>query len=375
MSRGGSPPALPPPKPRKPVVAATPTPVAEPPAPPTLLLRVQSFAPARIVDVDGDQRDELLLPFERSGGSVQNSEHFGVFDMSSGKLLNETPALDDNSDAVLTAVVAGRLIRARPSGKLSSYDLASGHEQWSSVLGERVAALCEPTPAVADTLHVVTDDGRNMRLDVKTGRQTETRHTCQVPLAVSTGRQAPNDRRDYRAPLGMAAFRCGGVRVMGSRNYAVPDACQTQLEVDSDHLPNMVGHAIWRTARGLLVLGVRKPGAYVPSVGLLEGRRWLWKQEVPAQDPLAAEPGGPRIVSLHADRLLLGYRVQKPQQDWVTCFDLRDGTRSWSRQLPDNQGLVALVQNAAVVVVHAAQGVLLLDAPTGAPVATIGSVH
>ena len=369
-------PTLPPPQPAKTkdVFKTVPAPTAEPVKARASTYTVKGYAPARLIDSDGDKVDELLLAVEQTIDHAR-SAHFGVFSVSDGKLRHLTPALGSADDSMLTAAAYGRLLTAQPNGQLTGYDLASGDQQWTSALGERVAALCQADAKATDALQVVTDDGRNLLLDVKTGRQSTTSRPCTVPLAVSMGRHAPSDRRDYRAPLATEAWLCGGVRVMGSDNYTVPDACRQHAQIDTDKLDGMVGHALWRVGKDYLVLGVRKPGTYVPTVGLLARGRWVWKSEVPAANPLDAETGGPRLVSLQGERLLIGYDTTKPRSRWITSFDVRDGTRRWSVTLPGpDPRLVALVQNDDVVVAQTDHTALLLAPDSGKTIAMIGGV-
>ncbi|HEY6879566.1 MAG TPA: hypothetical protein VI299_16180 [Polyangiales bacterium] len=336
-------------------VALPQPPAARPPQPAPPSWRFDSYRPAQLVELEG--ANALLVPVEQT--APVRSAHFALYALPSGTLLRKTVALEDPQRALI-AVLERRLFLANARGQLEAYDLASGNLQWSSALGERVAALCDASPA----LQVTTDDGRNLSVDVTTGRQSPTRTPCKVPLAVAPGRNAPADRRDYRAPRDVQAFRCGSVRVMGSANYVVPDACKQYAKIDSDHLPGMVGHAAWRFGRGALVFGVRTPGTYVPMVGLYERGRWTWQSEVPASNPLEAETGGPRMVSLFEDSLLIGYASGQPKQHWLTRFDARTGRRSWNRALASHE-LTTIVQNAEVVVVHSGSTVELIAPSDG----------
>ncbi len=159
---------------------------------------------------------------------------------------------------------------------------------------------------------------------------------------------------------------------MGSQSYSVPDACKTQLKIDSDRLEGMVGHAIWSVGKAALVFGVRKPGTYILMVGLHERGRWVWKSEVPLENPLEAEQGGPRVVSLHGDGLVIAYASERRDRRWVTRFRLADGTRSFTTELPASIGQPsAIVQNDAAVVVHGERALHVLSPATGASIATL----
>ncbi len=335
------------------------TPKIDPPKPPprapTITTTIQSYRAAQLVDSDGDGKEELLVPIERSQDGTR-SDHFALYALPSGAPIRATSALA-GPESALIAVAYRRLLLARRDGQLEAYDLASGDAQWNTMVGERVAALCE---GPRDTLHVTTDDARELEVDVQTGRQATVRTRCKVPLAIAMGSHEPSDRRDYRAPAGVPAFLCGSVRVMGSQDYVVPDACHTHFKLDTDHLPGMVGHAVWAFGRGHLVFGVRAPGTYVPAVGLLARGRWVWKSEVPAANALLAETGGPRVLNLHADSLLIAYKAA--EKWWLTRFDAARGVRSWTHELP--QAPVALLQRDDVVIAHLEHDLELLT-PAG----------
>jgi ribosomal protein S27AE len=361
----------------KATLAEAPPPPAPAPAPakPSEPVRaVASHTPAQLVDGDGDGASELLVPITRSVDG-KSSAHFALYSLPGLKLVRETDPLEEPQRA-LAAVVHNRLLLAHPQGELLAYDLASGARQWSSALGERVAALCAAEAKHGDALQVATDDGRNLLIDVTTGRQSTTRTPCPYPLAIATGRHHPADRRDYRAPRPLRALVCGSVRVMGSQNYQVADACRTQFKVDADRLDGMVAHAVWALEHGMLVFGVRKPGTYIPMVGVRERARWRWKSEVPHENPLAAAQGGPRVVSLHADGLVIAYADERHEQHWLTRFQVRDGTRTWTIKLPSGRDApLALVQSDVAIAVHTQRALHVLAPADGRVLASLGGSH
>jgi len=357
--------SLPPPMPRP--VASTPAPAAEPAeagaAPvPQAIVRVTSLLPARLSDVDGDRTPELVVSVRVEQSGTRGDTQVAVFDATTGALRARTPALEDLS---LAAVWRARLVLAQTSGQLTAYDLVSGDVQWTTALGERVAALCAPPESAPDTLHVTTDDGRTLSLALTTGRQSETKAPCQRPLAIAEGRHSPRDRRDLSAPPGVEAYRCGGVRVL-SHGYAVPDACRTRAGIASDRLPGMVGHRVWRHGAGFLIFGVRTPGTYVPMVGRYERGRFRWKSEVPLQNPLEVDEGGPAHVELADGQLVLAYASSKADRGYVTMLAADDGRRLWTTDLgPRSDGIVALRLGPETVVAQTADDLMLLDRASG----------
>jgi hypothetical protein len=368
-------PSAPPPTPQPPRLTLAPSVVPtrapakapEPPAAP--VIRVVSDTPTLFADVDGDQHADVIAPISVSLTGA-HSEHYAVFAGPSGAELARTPALPERR-AALVALVERRLLVAQRDGQLAAYDLGSGDLQWSSALGERVVALCKGPAAGA--AHVTTDADRRLYLDLVTGRQTPTREPCRTLLARADSARDPRDRRDYQAPLEVESYSCGGVRVMGDQNYAVPDACRARARVDTDRLDGMVGHRLWRQGSDWLVFGVRKPGAYVPMVGRLRRGRFVWKSEVPAQNPLEAQEGGPRFTALANEQLTVAYQSGRPARWSLTAFGSDDGVRRWTRELPEElPGLHTLGASDDRVFVQAGEALLFLDAAQGEPKARVG---
>lgn len=365
-------------EPAPPKILVGPAPPAPPPAPakpepsPTPVIHVLSETPLLIAELNGDQHADAIAPISVTLGGAR-SEHYAFFDSRAGKELARTPPLGERNGA-LVATVGRRLLIAQRDGQLSAYDLSSGELSWSSALGERVAALC--TSASADAAHVTTDANRKLVVDLITGRQSETKERCQTLLARADSARDPRDRRDYRAAPELESYTCGGVRVMGDQNYTVPDACLARAHVDTDRLEGMIGHRLWRQGSDWLVFGVRKPGAYVPMVGRLRRGQFAWKSEVPAENALDAEEGGPRFVALAGDKLVVAYQARRVSRWSLTAFAALDGTRLWTHALPEQHGgLNALAAADDRVFVQAAEALLLLDVASGELVARVGAAN
>jgi len=108
-------------------------------------------------------------------------------------------------------------------------------------------------------------------------------------------------------------------------------------------------------------------------VGLLTRGKLAWKAEVPLDNPLEAEEGGPQYVTLAGGSLVVSYQTSSTQHSFVTAFAVSDGTRRWTTPLVERARRVsALVSSPERVFVLAAGELFLLNAADGKLVATIG---
>jgi hypothetical protein len=302
---------------------------------------------------------------------VEHARHYAVFAASDGKELARTPALTERDEA-LAAVVGRRLISASGVGQLTSYGLANGTQQWTTALGERPSAFCRAK--TEEELLVVTDDGRQLHIDLTTGRQRETKERCAVRLTPPGRSENPRDRFDYSAPAGVEGYRCGGVTVMGSHNYTVPDQCLARARVDTDRLDGFVGHRLWKVERDWLAFGVRNPGTHVPMIGRVSRGKLSWKQNVPRDNPLEAETGSPRHAALAQDLVVVAYANARPRTQFVTAFAVADGARRWHVALPqDLTSVTNLVASSDRVFVQGREQLLLLSSADGKLVARVGA--
>ncbi len=340
--------------------ATEPTASAQPSAPPIAIL--SQFAPL-LADVNADGHDDLVTEIALRG-SGPATQHYVAFDGLTGRELSRSAAIADDRTDTLPVVVGRRLITATHAGQLTSYGLANGSQQWTTALGARVIAFCAAKSV--DSLLVSTDEQRQLAIDLTTGRQSETKEPCSLVLARSDRSGDPRDRHDYSAPRGVESYHCGGVTVMGDANYTVPDQCLARAHVDTDHLDGLIGHRLWKVEQNWLVFGVRKPGAYVPMVGLIKGGRVAWKAEVPQDNPLEAQEGSPQGIALAGSNVIATYATDKSRRLFVTAFALADGTRRWTTPLPDQvTSLSSLTSSAERVFVLANEQLFLLDAGSG----------
>jgi hypothetical protein len=340
-----------------PVVEVAPPepPAPAPPAPPSL----EMAGPLFLSDIDGDGAQDAVVGLRSSEGMV-----YAAFEGRSGREIGRTPALQDAR--ALVAVKGPFLVSATEAGQVTSHDLRSGHEQWTTLLGERALGLCES----GSTLLVLAEEERRLELDLVTGRQVESRATCDRKPA---GRHHdPRDRRDPRAPAGVEAYVCGGVRVMGDDNYTVPDACVERAKLDPKRMDGLDPSAAWKVGDDWLVLGSRTPGARVPMVGRARRGTVMWKSELPAQDPAAAKPGAPEHVVLAGEQVVAAY---EGGGGWLTALAVDGGARRWTAQAPGPvEGLAASPDRIFVLTTETGGALLLLDPQTGAEIGRAGSV-
>lgn len=337
-------------------------PVAPEETPPAPALRLRDGAPVFATDLEGDGTVELIAPVSLEGAPL-----YAVFDAHTGAERVRTTPLPNADLLAVAGATVKRLIVTTRLGQLHAFDLASGAEQWTTALADSVLGLCTTRDG---ELHVSTADERHLLLDLTTGRQTETRATCAPLQAFAEMRADPRDRHDYDAPLGVEAYRCGGTRVMGSANFTVPDICHGKIPSSLDGL---VAHRIWKHGAGWLIFGVRAPGRYVPKIALVERGRVVWSVDVPAQNPLEAEQGGPRETALVGTTLATLYTSESGDHNtWITAFDVADGRRLFSQELTGCDRVGELVATEDAFALRCDQQLRVLGATDGALRTSIG---
>jgi outer membrane protein assembly factor BamB len=310
-------------------------------------------------DLNGDAVVDIVFParVQEESGSKQR---FIAFNGRTGAELWRSPEAEINGSIALEQ---GKLMVADRSGKLSAFDARSGAASWSVALGERLSEYCVASEPGA--VRVVTADQRTVAVDAATGKQTPVAGKPPCKRANTSnrfGRRRDDfaDRSDSRAPEGVKSVVCGGVRVMGDRNFTVADQCKAQFRVDPDKLPGMSPSALWQHAGGMLVFGSKRPGTRVPMVGFLKGGKLVWSSDVPASNPLEVSEGAPNHVALAGSRLFVAYEQQTGDKaPSITAFDTASGARLWNVTLPGGRkslsrleaggdGLLVSVGDAAV---------------------------
>lgn len=349
---------------------APPAPAVTEPAPGLTVERIETGRRPLLVDVDADATVDVVA-LTRVKEADAGRDVFAAFSGATGALLWHVDAPEDARETV-AAAVHGRLLLLTRTGQVIGHDLA-GAQQWSTALGDRGLRFCGATQP--DSVQVPTADERVLLLDVKTGKQSPTRATADctaVPTDHEFVRRDPRDRNDPRAPIGVLGIRCGSTRVMGSQNYTVPDACRARAKFDPDRLGGLAAHALWQTADGWLLFGVRDPGINTPLVARVQGKALAWKADVPEGNPLLASEGGPSPVALAGDVVIAGYRLQADSKPKLTAFALADGKRLWHVDAPGGKSINHVAAANGHALVYADGAVHVLDLATGATLRTIG---
>ena len=327
---------------------------------------LEDFTPL-VADLDSDGTADVVAAI--ASIDADRSQHYAAFSGRDGHELSRTPALTDRNGAV-AAVVGRRLVSASRAGQLTSYGLADGSQQWTTALGARATAFCGAKNS--ETLVVATDERRQLAIDLTTGRQSPTKEPCTLPITRG-GNDDPRDRHDYDAPQGTESYRCGGVTVMGSANYTVPDQCLVRAHIDTDRLDGFIGHRLWKIEQNWLAFGIRQPGARVPMVALISRGKLAWKAALPLDNPLQAQEGSPRFAGLATGSIVAVYVSDKDRRPFVTAFSVADGTRRWHVALPEGtKNISSLATSPNRVFIRAEKQLVLLDASNGQLVARLG---
>lgn len=352
-----------------PVAAEPPAPVIDD-APRREVERLETGRRPLLADVDGDGLDDVVALAALHEGE-RRWDAFVAFSGATGEQLWQV-AVPEDARGTFAAVAHGRLLVLGGAGQVSGHDLATGQQQWSTALGDRGLRLCAATEP--DAVLVPTADARVLQLDVKTGKQSPSKATTCTPLPgdQDLADDDPRDRTDTRAPPGVVAVRCGSVRVIGSQNFTVPDACRKRAQVDPDRLGGLVAHALWQTPQGWLILGVRDPGTHTPLLARMQDRAIAWKIDVPDGNPLLADEGGPSPVALAGDLVIAGYTLQKDSRQFIGAFALSDGARRWHVEVPGGKRVDRAAAAGKQLLLYAAGSIFVLDVTTGALLRTIG---
>jgi len=350
-------------------------PAVEPAAdkpPARTLERIDTSRRPLLVDVNADGHPDIVARANFSEGDRRWSA-YAALDSQTGAVLWTVDLTDGDRDTH-AAVAHGRLLLLTAAGQVTGHDLKTGASQWSTTLGERGQQMCASKSA--DAIEIPTLDKRVLQLDVKTGRQTPVAaipECAPLPTDFEPNQHDPSDRTDSRAPAGTVAIRCGGVSMYTSSGFSkLPDQCRQRSKVDVDNLAGIVAHSLWQTDAGWLVLGVRKPGTYVPTIGLIDKQRRLaWKADVPDGNPLLADEGGPDPAVLLADRVVVGFNV-KDQPPHLAAFALADGARQWTIDAPGGNRVQRATAADNHLFLYSDGAVHILDPADGKLVRTIG---
>ncbi|MCK6588308.1 MAG: PQQ-like beta-propeller repeat protein [Polyangiaceae bacterium] len=285
-----------------------------------------------LADATGDGAPDLIVSFDfREGGAIRYS--FGAFNGRTGEPLWKTEDLGSTIFQTTAAVDKDRLFVADAKGNLFAYALRDGKRQWQTSLGDKALRYCRaPEP---DSIRVITADKRVLVIDVKTGGQrpatdNNTKTTCSVLPGNErpTFSPEPTGYPDMRGPLGVEAWVCGSVRVMGDRNFIMQDSCGPRMKVNPNVVQGMYIEYIVREGEGWILVGSKNPGTRTPMVGFVTRGKLVWTTVVPDGNPLEARAGSPSRIAVAGGLVAVPYIVES-RGARVAAFDVGSGRRVW----------------------------------------------
>jgi hypothetical protein len=335
---------------------ATPAATAKEPAP--------RIAETHRLLFSGGSRPLVVVPFSIFAGEQRT--FYGGFDAQSGALRWKTEPLSAPLYQLAGTLQQNSLILASDAGRVSAHSLEDGKQQWSASLRDRVERFCASSSAAR--LRVKTRDGQMAELELSSGRQsaTSSKDCGELPSTSAVTRSLePGRHPDSEAPAGIEAHACGGMRVMGTRNFVVPDQCRPRLRIGPGNIQGMAARAIWRHHGGWLLIGSRSAGTSVPMLGHFRDGTVRWTATVPSGNPLEASPGRPPHVVLDGSLVIASYRAN-PAKSRLTAFRIDNGQRQWDidlsgelgdiKQLGASNGAVFALGKSRLVAVEAATG-------------------
>jgi hypothetical protein len=310
----------------------------------------------------------LLVPF-----SIAQQTHYGIFDAQSGALRSKTEALRSSLYQIVGSVQGTRLLLADDAGQLAAYAVEDGKKQWTTTLGDRVERFC--TAPGAQKLRLKMKDARVVEIDLASGAQAPVGSRDCSELA-ATRRAAselvPGRHPDSSAPVGIEAHSCGGMRVMGSTNFVVPDQCRPRLRMAPDNVQGMQASAIWRHGNGWILIGRRSAGTQVPMLGWVREGSVGWTANVPSGNPLEATAGRPAHVVLAGGLVAASYQMSS-SRGRLTAFELQSGRRAWEIDVPSEVGQIKqLAASSGALFAVGNSRLVAIDAATGKRRFTIG---
>ena len=186
---------------------------------------------------------------------------------------------------------------------------------------------------------MVTAENRVLVVDVKAGGQRPAGDKAPCAPALTDTRPSyspePTGYPDATAPLGSEGWVCGGVRVMGDRNFTLADQCGPKMKTSLNAIAGMGVQSIVREGEGWVLLGAKEPGTRVPMVGYFARGKLAWSAVVPDGNPLDARTGRPDRVAIVQGAVVVPYAMNTSGAGRVAAFALDSGRRIWDVALPE----------------------------------------
>lgn len=284
-----------------------------------------------LVDATGDGAPDLVVSFDYREGSAMRYA-YGAFNGRTGEPLWRTEDFGTTIFQTTAAVDKDRLFIADPKGNLIAYTLRDGKRQWQTSLGDKAARYCRaPEP---DSVRVITADKRTLVIDVRTGGQRPAADSGKGSCSVLPGNDRPTyspeptGYPDGRGPLGVEAWVCGSVRVMGDRNFIMQDSCAPRMKLNPTGIQGMHIEFIVRHGEGWILIGSKEPGTRIPMVGFVTKGKPAWTTNVPDGNPLESRAGSPSRIAVAGGLVAVPYFVEA-RGPRVAAFALDSGRRVW----------------------------------------------
>jgi hypothetical protein len=288
-----------------------------------------------LTDANGDGAPDIILSFSAYDGKATHYV-YGAFDGQRGGSLWRTEDLGSVIHQTAASIDKGRLFIADEKGQLFAYTIRDGRKQWQTALGDKLTRYCQASEA--DSIRVVTAENRMLVIDVKTGGQRPAGDKAPCAPAMSDKRPnfspEPTGYPDATGPIGVEAWVCGGVRVMGDRNFTLADQCGPRMKTRLDAIPGIGLGSIVREGDGWVLLGAKEPGTRVPMVGFFTKGRVAWTTVVPEGNPLEARTGRPSRIVIAQGMVVVPYAMNASGAGRVAAFALDSGRRVWDIALP-----------------------------------------
>jgi outer membrane protein assembly factor BamB len=331
-----------------------------------------------LADATSDGASDLIVSFNyNEGGTTRHV--YGAFNGRSGEPLWRTEDFGSTIFQTTAAVDKDRLFIADPKGQLFAYGLRDGKRQWQTSLGDKGVRYCRaPEP---DSIRVITADKRALVVDVRTGGQRPAPVSDKGSCSVLPGNERPTfspeptGYPDGRGPLGAEAWVCGSVRVMGDRNFLLPDSCGSRMKVNPNVIQGMGIAFIVREGEGWVLVGSKQPGTRSPMVGYVAKGKPVWTTIVPDGNPLEARAGSPNRIAIAGGLVVVPYSVEA-RSARVAAFAIDSGRRVWDVALANGvDSIEEIVASSDTVFVGGDQHITALSVKDGGERFGVGDIR
>ncbi len=260
-----------------------------------------------LADVNGDGFPDVVGKSDNLAGE----EWIAAYDGRDGKVLWKTGNLSQDARSVdaMRAIAGDRLLSVDSLGKVQAYDLHTGLPSWSTLLGEKAARFC----TVGGEIVVETTDRASHGLDSTSGKKRQADGGACAPVFSSKRERIPG----YQI-IGWDRFQAFGLPSL-------------------DGIEGISAHRalVPETPGPRFLLGSRSTGSEVAMVAAVDHGHVLWKDVVPAVDPLTTTVNVTTQDGAFSEGLLVIPYDMKDHSGGtrMACFDGKTGRRLWDVQV------------------------------------------